>query len=371
MSRRRFTTPFRDLVPRPTDEQFQELKAQLAIEGQRHAVEVSVANEMLDGHTRYEVLGDDVKAVTIKGLNSPEEKRAYVLARASGRHLTPTQEKKRRERQKELARHFQSLGLTHREIAVKLRVSRQWVSKWIKNATRSNDRQIDRPKHNSRSVPAAIQEQVCDLRREGMSADQIADQVKLHRATVFSVLKRHGVEKPKPALGKMPKNLIGRGRYYRDLIANGVGRQIAAAKCGFTSQPQAQRVAQVAENGSPELCDALDAGHLTINKAWFLLSQSKTQQQVAIDGAQATALAKATNHKPAISHDTPKAETLLALLNATYLDWRGFRQNVLGTGKWIPSKGKRAQEIKRKLDTTMAIVESVIRVIRKNQGDTK
>lgn len=47
----------------------------------------------------------------------------------------------------------------------------------------------------------------------------------------------------------------------------------------------------------------------------------------------------------------------LGLLNDTWLQWTGFRQNVFAKGGWVPTKGEKGEEIRRALTAATNAVE--------------
>lgn len=100
-------------------------------------------------------------------------------------------------------------GLTRRAAAAARGVSERTVRRWIKNylAAGRPDRIQDRsfvPHRQPKRTPRSLEKSVCRLRTLRMSYSQIAMFVPLSRATIYRILKRHGLNKlsllgaPKP-----------------------------------------------------------------------------------------------------------------------------------------------------------------------------
>jgi predicted transcriptional regulator len=295
----RFKTPFKSLVTPATKAHRKDLAAQLKTEKQRDPIEVDDEGNVLHGHVRYAILGDDVAAVVKDGFQSEAEKRAYVYKCDGGtKPRTKEQERKRRAGLKAEAKILQGERLTQRQIADKLGVTQQTVSKWCsKNTTGCSPSSSGGSGSQSRNDAAARRAKVVSLLKAGTSTADIAKQVGLSERRVKAIRKEEGIEppkkglteeqveairqgvaagrpnahiaeeigvcsttvqkhitklglqRPKKKLGQMPKALSKRSLYCRDLMANGKPRVAALAQCDLTDN-LFKRAARVAENGS-------------------------------------------------------------------------------------------------------------------------
>jgi len=91
---RKLKTPYAELLPPLSTEEFEALKADLKANGQQQAVVIDDEENVLDGHNRYEILGGKARTQVLPGCArmSPAERKAYALrVNLNRRHLSPTQ----------------------------------------------------------------------------------------------------------------------------------------------------------------------------------------------------------------------------------------------------------------------------------------
>lgn len=130
--------PFYQLLPDLTPEEYEALKASIAVHGILVPIEVDEQGHVLDGHHRLKAakelgLPDEaIPRVVRKGL-SDEEKVEHVLRlNLLRRHLT-------REQKQALAVQLRQQGWTQQRIAGALGVSQQTVSNWLHDVTKTGD----------------------------------------------------------------------------------------------------------------------------------------------------------------------------------------------------------------------------------------
>src|SRR5690606_3775177 len=127
-------TPYADLVPAMSDEDFATLKADLRLRGQRDPILVDDQRNILDGHNRYAILGSAVTMQVIDGWSEAEKKAFVVSRQLARRNITAEQRREIRESQKRIAFELRSENPrvnTQERIASMLGVSQQVVSHWL------------------------------------------------------------------------------------------------------------------------------------------------------------------------------------------------------------------------------------------------
>jgi hypothetical protein len=130
----------------------------------------------------------------------------------------------------------------------------------------------------------------------------------------------------------------------RDDIATGLHAVDVRAHYGLTTHEYG-RAKIVAESGNQDLIDALNSGLLQINTAAQLARETPEAIAAGIEKARLELAAK--NHKPLTTHGRPKADVLLELLERTWVDWRGFSQNLPVNSKSVPQSAEKQEEALR------------------------
>jgi len=126
-------TPFADLLPPLSTEEFDALKADIKTNGQRDPVLVDEDGNILDGHHRQKI---DPKAKTrvIRGLTEAEKKAFVFRVNFCRRNLSPTQKAKARKQMQAVAkalRQEDAKKWTQTKVAGALGVARQTVAVWL------------------------------------------------------------------------------------------------------------------------------------------------------------------------------------------------------------------------------------------------
>lgn len=123
-------TPYSELLPKLSTEEYDALKADIDLHGVRIPVCVDEDGNILDGHNRYQIC-PDAPVEVIAGLSEPE-KRAFVYrSNNNRRNLSPDQKSALRDAQKLLAVELSKMGWTQEKIAAIIGVKRQRVSEWL------------------------------------------------------------------------------------------------------------------------------------------------------------------------------------------------------------------------------------------------
>ena len=98
-----------------------------------------------------------------------------------------------------LARLVVEQGYTRKAAAMAFRVSEKTAAKWVRRFQRSGSAGLEdlssRPHRSPRQTPSTLLEKVFELRRERRNGFQIAQQLKLSRATVSRILRRAGLNR--------------------------------------------------------------------------------------------------------------------------------------------------------------------------------
>ena len=129
-------TPFKDLLPPLSTDEFDALKKDINANGVRDKLILTEDREILDGHNRYKIK-KDAPTHTVKGSGkwSVEQKHAYVIATAfRRRNLSLSQMTDLRKKQKKLCKSLKGQDKKHwtdARLGSMLGVDRSTVTKWI------------------------------------------------------------------------------------------------------------------------------------------------------------------------------------------------------------------------------------------------
>jgi transposase-like protein len=185
-------TPYRHLVPPLAPDDRHALEANLRM-GQHSPVIVDEHGNVLDGHNRYDIIGERVKTRTITGLTDAE-KRAIVVASALGRrNMTAEQKAELRETQKRIILELRlenPTKNTHEALALQFGVPRRTITDWLDGAggeTANGAGRGFQPKY-APDVQAAAIERV----RSGERVAQVAKDLDVPRGTVSTWIHRPG-----------------------------------------------------------------------------------------------------------------------------------------------------------------------------------
>ncbi|GIV52992.1 MAG: hypothetical protein KatS3mg038_3513 [Candidatus Kapaibacterium sp.] len=196
------TTPYEDLLPHLSDEEFEALKADIAVRGVQVPVEYDEYGNILDGHHRVRACQElgikDWPRIVRVGLTE-EQKIEHALAlNLVRRHLS-------REQRQELVAKLRRRGMSLRRIAELLGVTyetaRQDLS-IVKNLTIENPPVVQRA--DGKTYPARqrteaerqeLAERAQALRSEGVSYHEIASRLGVSVGTAHDLVRR-----PRPAV---------------------------------------------------------------------------------------------------------------------------------------------------------------------------
>lgn len=144
----KFNTPFKDVLPPLTTEEFDALKADIKKNGVKHPIVVDQDGNIIDGHHRYRI--DKNAPVIIVDIPEEERPAATIRFNMQRRNLSHEQKQEVREQQKKIAGELREAGYSQKAIAGVLGVSREWVREYgnITNGTNANSY---KPEHDCRS----------------------------------------------------------------------------------------------------------------------------------------------------------------------------------------------------------------------------
>lgn len=129
---KKLSTPYADLLPPLSTEEFDALRESIKADGVRVPVIVDDDDNVLDGHHRLKIDPDAPRKV-LRGL-SEAEKQAFVFqANFVRRNLSPSQKKEAARRMREVAKALREEDAkknTQKRVAMLLGVSRECVSAW-------------------------------------------------------------------------------------------------------------------------------------------------------------------------------------------------------------------------------------------------
>ena len=193
-------TPYSDLLPPLSREEFAALRADIRAHGVRDPVSLDEDGAVLDGHNRLRIDPHAPRRV-IPGL-SPAEKQAFTLrANFSRRNLSPAQKKAVLARMKQIAfglRTEDPKKNTQRRVAELLGVSRACVSKWFQRA-RGVHNGTSRNMHDESAfladarftIPNRVRPAIIARHLAGESNVRIAADFKVDPSTISRIVRRH------------------------------------------------------------------------------------------------------------------------------------------------------------------------------------
>src|SRR3990172_1418026 len=123
-------TPFANLLPPLSTDEFESLKASIKRDGVRDAILVDEDGNIIDGHHRYKIDKDAPRTV-VKVPSVPEKKALVYKTNLTRRNLSPAQKSDIKKEQKKLAKELNQAGWKQREISELLGVDRTTVSFWF------------------------------------------------------------------------------------------------------------------------------------------------------------------------------------------------------------------------------------------------
>ena len=212
-------TPYADLLPPLTTDEFEALKASIALEGVRDPIAIDEEGNVLDGHNRLRI-APDAPTRTIAGL-TPAEKRAFVFAaNFARRNLSPDQKREATRRMKEVAsalREENPSKNTQTTVAARLGVHQSTVARWLEDEARSNMQPhiaskpiTEAPIPDARvKVSQKAKPLIAERVKSGETQAQVAADFGVSQRTISTIVKQEEkkeerlstVVEPKPATG--------------------------------------------------------------------------------------------------------------------------------------------------------------------------
>ncbi len=129
----KYNTPYAELVPRLSSEEFAALKSDIKANGVLYPAILDEENNVLDGHNRLRI-DPDAPTKVVKGL-SPGQKEAFVWrANNARRNKSPDQRRESLERMKKTAEKLRGEDpkrWTQAAVAKELGVARSTVAMWF------------------------------------------------------------------------------------------------------------------------------------------------------------------------------------------------------------------------------------------------
>lgn len=188
-----FKTPFADLLPPLSTDEFSALKASIAVDGVRAPVFLDEDENVLDGHNRLRIDPDAPRKI-IRGLTEAE-KRAFVFqANLARRNLSPSQKKEAAARMRKVANDLRSEDPkknTQARVAMLLGVTRQAVSLWWGDATNASACNGCVPRPDARvKLPPEHKPVIAQRVAKGETQEQVAADYGVSRQAVSKVVKQ-------------------------------------------------------------------------------------------------------------------------------------------------------------------------------------
>ena len=191
-----YKTPFADLLPPLSEDEFEALKARIEEDGGvMDAVVLDDEGNVLDGHTRLKI-DPDAPTRSVRGFRHPLEKPAYVLRTRKRRNLSREQERDCVKKCGEIALELHQADqayYTQERLGRLFGVAQQRVSDWF-HSTDSGTVQVPPP--DSRTVLTAEGKAAAVAEVEaGKPQEQVAANFHVSPATISRAVARHRKEK--------------------------------------------------------------------------------------------------------------------------------------------------------------------------------
>jgi transposase-like protein len=210
-------TPYKDLLPPLTEEEEMALEADIRTNGQLSPVLIDEANNILDGHHRYQIccrIPITVQTKVIPGLRNDWEKRRIVYkSNFNRRNLDQAAKQEARQQQIEVYRNlrqFDPKTWTLQNIAMECGVHETTVGKWFSNETWLLPKQDAR-----RKLTVEQEKQIAESLESGDSTSHVAKKHGVSKGRVSQIKKQ---AKKRPVEGrddlskKERERLIAAGR---------------------------------------------------------------------------------------------------------------------------------------------------------------
>lgn len=194
-------TPYADLLPPLSSEEFAALRADIRTHGVRDPVCLDEQGAVLDGHNRLRIDPDAPRRV-IRGLSEAEKRAFTCRANFGRRNLSPAQKKAVLAKMKEIAAALRAEDPklnTQRRVAELLGVSRACVSKWFQRARRGVPKGTCLHVHDESAfladarftIPTRVRPAILARHLAGESNVRIAADFKVDPSTISRIVRRY------------------------------------------------------------------------------------------------------------------------------------------------------------------------------------
>lgn len=195
------------IMPDLTPEEYEALKADIQVNGVQIPIEVDEEGNILDGYHREKIcreLGINCPKNVRAGLSEEEKIEFAIRINLNRRHLTV-------EQRRELAKKLREEGWSYRKIGEALGVAKSTAIEDVRQsgqnrppapnpgASRAEGQEMKRinvKKKGRKPVPKEKKEAILELRKKGLTQQEIADKAKVSIVTVNKYLKTLQQEKP-------------------------------------------------------------------------------------------------------------------------------------------------------------------------------
>ena len=123
-------TPFKDVLPPLSSEEYRALSASIAKDGVRVPIDVDEVGNILDGHHRHSIDPGCPRRV-VRGLTEAEKLARVLTSNLHRRNFSPDQKAELRKRQIGVAQALRAEGKAQTEIGKVLEVDQGTVSRWL------------------------------------------------------------------------------------------------------------------------------------------------------------------------------------------------------------------------------------------------
>lgn len=148
-------SPYKDLLPPLSTEEYEALRADIKANGVRNPVLVDEGDNILDGHHRYEI-DHNAPVVVVPGLSTAEKEAFVFRANFVRRNLSPAQKDEARRKMKATAfrlRDEDAKKWTQKRVAEVLGVSRSTIEMWFAAQPTTNDKPVNGGRPDSNGKP--------------------------------------------------------------------------------------------------------------------------------------------------------------------------------------------------------------------------
>jgi len=167
------STPYVDLLPPLSMSAFDDLVADIEVNGQRVPIVVTPDGVVIDGHHRLKATLGLGLVPLFDVVDEPHPEAAAIKLNMARRNLSPDQQREVRQRQRQLALDLAQSGMTQAEIGGALGVARRTVTDWIDATTNGGPATSCRPDARVKVAPQA-RAAIADRVESGETQAQIA-----------------------------------------------------------------------------------------------------------------------------------------------------------------------------------------------------